>query len=91
MSFFKEIQIKVFSRLVSKFSKIDRLGISYATLSGNGIEIGATDLPLRVKKGVRVKYLDRITKADSTKIFPDIQNSLLDVDIIGNGETLEVV
>jgi len=91
MSFFKEIKIKIYSRLVSKFSKIDRWGISYATLSGNGIEIGAMDLPLRVKKGVRVKYLDRISKADSAKIFPDIQNSLVDVDIIGNGETLEVV
>ncbi len=91
MNLLNKIKIKIYCQLVSKFSKIDRWGISYASLSGNGIEIGAMDIPLRVKNGVSVKYLDRISKADSAKIFPELTDSLVEVDIIGNGETLDVV
>jgi SAM-dependent methyltransferase len=81
----------VLRSLVFKFSKLDRWGISAASLSGSGLEIGAMDLPLHVKSGVAVKYLDRISKEDSAKIFPNLSAKLVNVDIIGDGETLDVI
>lgn len=91
MSLLFNIKSKVHEQFTLRFSKLDRWGISAGSLRGQGIEIGAMDLPLKVKKGVTVKYLDRISKEESAKIFPSIAAKLVNVDIIGNGETLDVV
>jgi SAM-dependent methyltransferase len=89
MSIVHRIERDLYELIVFKTSKLDRLAISSASLVGSGIEIGAMDLPLRVKRGVDVKYFDRISKESSAKIFPEIADKLVHVDILGDGETLE--
>jgi predicted SAM-dependent methyltransferase len=91
MNILRSAKFALYKKLVNKFSKIDRLSVSANYLMGEGIEIGAMDLPLAVKRGVKVRYLDRISKEESAKLFPDTLDTLVTVDIIGDGETLEVV
>jgi SAM-dependent methyltransferase len=88
MLIFSSIKTNVHRKLVYKFSKPDRLALSGNYLNGSGIEIGAMDLPLQVKPGVKVRYLDRIPKEESAKLFPELKDKLVDVDIIGDGESL---
>lgn len=77
--------------LLKRTGKINRITLAAQYICGEGVEIGAMDLPLVVKPGVKVHYLDRCTKEESEKIFPDLKGKLVDVDIIGDGETLEGV
>lgn len=89
MNFVSLLKNNLYRNLVFRFSRLNRWGISSATLSGAGLEIGAMDLPLQLSRGVTVRYLDRISKEDSAKIFPDLRHKLVNIDIIGDGETLE--
>lgn len=88
---FSKLKKKIHLRFLTKFSNINRISISSTYITtGKGIEIGAMDLPLWIKKGVKVEYLDRIHREEQVKIFPDLDlKKLVKVDIIGNGETLE--
>lgn len=86
----QKIKNYIYEETIFYFSRIGRLSLSRNYIQGCGIEIGAMDLPLRVKKGVKVKYLDRIPKDEQVKIFKNLDvKKLVDIDIIGNGETLE--
>jgi predicted SAM-dependent methyltransferase len=80
------------SKLILKFSGVNRLGIAKTYIRGEGIEIGALDYPLKVPKNVRVKYLDRISREEHAKMSNAFKlKRMVRVDIIGDGETLKEV
>jgi len=61
-------------------------------LSGDGIEVGALNHPLAVPDVARVKYVDRMAVPDLRRHYPELASeSLVEVDIIDNGEYLETV
>lgn len=79
-----------------------RFGIYKAYLSkkylrGSGLEIGAMIDPLRVFNGAHVLYVDRKTvdelRSDYAfrSDFPEIENRFVDVDIVADGERLEMI
>lgn len=85
----QKIKMQLALKLIEKFTKINRLGAGYTYIKGTGIEVGAMDLPLRVSKDANVLYFDRCSKEESAKIFPEIAKNLVDVSLIGDGETLD--
>ena len=88
----RKFKQNIYIKLTQKFGKINRNTIAYTYLRGEGIEIGAMNYPVLVKKGVRVKYFDRVSREDSHRIFPDIKiKDLVVVDIIGDGEKLDKI
>jgi ubiquinone/menaquinone biosynthesis C-methylase UbiE len=68
-----------------------RLHLSKKYLHGNGLEIGAAANPLRVFDGAHVLYIDRKTVDELRSNFPELENGLVDVDMIGEGEHLEMI
>jgi SAM-dependent methyltransferase len=67
-----------------------RLAARY--LRGEGLEIGALHLPLPVRAGVRVRYVDRATREESIATFPELDPAaIVPVDYLTNGFTLESV
>lgn len=59
---------------------------------GKGIEIGALHNPLAVSTNTSVKYVDRMSKDELRKQYPELNGqNLVDVDIIDNGETLSTI
>jgi len=86
---FRQFKQSIHEKLIFKFSKVNRLGISANFIKGEGIEIGALDYPLRVSPEATVKYVDRISAEAHAKIFTDMSLSrMVKVDIIDDGETL---
>lgn len=72
--------------------RLDRALLAQTFLRGSGIEIGALHNPLPVPKGVRVQYVDRLSRSDLYRHYPELQeHKLVDVDIIDNGEVLEKI
>ncbi len=66
--------------------------LSSLFLAGDGIEIGALHEPLPVPLGVRVRYVDRLTKPMLREHYPELASlPLVDVDIVDDGETLASV
>jgi SAM-dependent methyltransferase len=58
-------------------------------LSGTGIEVGALQDPLPTPPGATVRYVDRFSKVDLVKQYPELAGApLVDVDIVDNGEEL---
>jgi len=61
-------------------------------LSGTGLEVGALQDPLPVPADISVQYVDRFSKADLYKHYPELQGAaLVDVAIVDNGEELYTV
>lgn len=88
----KRLKQSIRKRLVFKFSKLDRTAISANYIQGEGIEIGGLNYPLEVKRGVRVKYVDRILADDQFDILKELKGQkLVKVDIVDDGETLSSV
>jgi GT2 family glycosyltransferase/predicted SAM-dependent methyltransferase len=59
-------------------------------LHGEGIEIGALHAPMVVGRGVRVRYVDRMSVAELRRQYPELDDkALVEPDIIDNGERLE--
>ena len=80
---------RLYKRLVFKFSRFDRLGVSANFITGSGIEIGGLNYPLAVKSGVNVKFVDRVNEEDHLSILAELNSKeLVKVDIIDDGETL---
>ncbi len=72
--------------------KIDRETVADNFISGQGIEIGALHMPLRVPRSAKVRYVDRLSIADLRKQYPELNDKeLVNVDIIANGERLESI
>lgn len=76
------------ARLIGDVVLRNTIGSQY--LSGSGMEIGALQNPLKLPSTqIRVKYVDRMTKKDLQKHYPELrQHNLVDVDVIDDGETL---
>lgn len=86
------------SRLADRFRRL-RKGRAYPLafreelaanyLRGEGIEIGALDLPLRLPRGTRVRYVDRFPVNELLAHYPDLAGTpLVRVDVIDDGERL---
>jgi predicted SAM-dependent methyltransferase len=59
---------------------------------GCGIEIGALHHPVKVRKGVQVKYVDRLSVAKLREQYPELSKmQLVEVDFIADGEILEPI
>jgi predicted SAM-dependent methyltransferase len=68
---------------------LNRQRIAEAFLKGDGIEIGALYMPLKVPAVARVKYVDRMTVTELRKQYPELDNEqLVNVDILDDGEQL---
>jgi SAM-dependent methyltransferase len=68
---------------------VPREVVAEAFLQGNGIEIGALQLPLPVPAGVQVRYVDRMGKEALYAQYPELRpHPLVDVDVIDDGEHL---
>ena len=58
---------------------------AYRLLSGRGLEVGALHCPANLPKNCAVEYCDAHSKADSAKLFPEIEHGLLvEVDYLVN-------
>jgi predicted SAM-dependent methyltransferase len=58
-------------------------------LRGQGIEIGALHLPLRLPRGAKVTYVDRYTTTELRRNLPELSAlSIVEVDVIDDGEHL---
>lgn len=58
-------------------------------LAGNGIEIGAAQLPVRLPKKAKVKYVDVFTADELRKVFPLYTKlDIVQVDVVDDGEKL---
>lgn len=72
--------------------KLDREFIADMFIRGDGIEIGALHMPLRVPRSAKVKYVDRLTVEDLRKQYPELNDkALVNTDIIADGEKLESI
>jgi ubiquinone/menaquinone biosynthesis C-methylase UbiE len=66
--------------------------VAEAYLRGEGIEIGALHMPLRVPEAAHVRYVDRMSVADLRTHYPELgDQELVNVDIIADGERLESI
>jgi SAM-dependent methyltransferase len=68
---------------------VDRTFLAAQYLRGNGIEIGALHVPLRLPANAHTKYVDRMATADLRQHYPELASfDLVKVDIVCNGELL---
>jgi predicted SAM-dependent methyltransferase len=79
-------------KMLRMFRSLDREAIAAHVIAGHGIEIGGLHNPLRVPKGVRVRYVDRMSVQDLRTQYPELAaKALTTVDIVDNGETLSTL
>lgn len=79
-------------KMLKMFRALDREAVAAHVLSGQGIEVGGLHNPLRVPRGVRVCYVDRMSVPDLRRHYPELSGrTLTRVDIVDNGETLTTV
>lgn len=70
-------------------SGLDKSAFTEAYLSGNGIEIGALEYPIKVPKTAKVTYVDRFSTEELRRQYPELKNyKLAKVDVIDDAETL---
>jgi predicted SAM-dependent methyltransferase len=78
-------------RHVSRSARIRRK-LSRIYLAGDGIEVGALHNPLPVGPQARVKYVDRLSRADLLRHYPELAHqNIAAPDIIDNGEVLSKI
>ena len=66
-----------------------RRRLAARSLRGDGLEIGALHMPLRLPRGARARYVDRMNVDDLRAHYPELeQYDLVTPDIIDDGETL---
>lgn len=60
-------------------------------IRGNGIEIGAAHLPIKLSKKAKVKYVDVFTADELREIFPREYKKvdIVDIDVVDDGEKLD--
>ncbi len=88
-----KFQIKRVFPILSKETVNDkRTFLSLRYIRGRGVEIGALHFPLSVANGVQVKYVDRVTREESIKKFPELDASkIVTTHIIDDGFTLSTI
>lgn len=71
---------------------LDRRVVAHSYLRGEGIEIGALNLPLQVPRAAKVRYVDRLRVADLREHYPELNSvELVNPDILADGELLESI
>lgn len=71
---------------------LGRLSIADRHLRGEGLEIGALQDPLRVRRGVKVRYVDIADTETLRRTYPrKAHRHLVHVDIVDDGERLTTV
>ena len=80
-------------RLVSdRVTRIDRELIARKYLRGHGLEIGALHAPLPVPRSARVRYVDRMSRRDLLRQYPELaRRRVVETDIIDDGEHLSSI
>ena len=69
-----------------------RQSIAQEYIKGAGIEIGALHHPLSIPENASVSYVDRLSVPQLREQYPELNElPLVDVDIISDGETLELI
>src|SRR5207237_3788839 len=69
--------------------RFGRRDVARAYLRGRGIEIGALHRPLRVPPAASVSYLDRLSREELYRQYPDLaDHDFVPVDIVDDGERL---
>jgi len=69
-----------------------RTALARRYIRGSGIEIGALHSPLAVPAGVTVRYVDRMTRAECIRTFPELDPArIVEPDYVTDGFTLEAV
>ncbi|HKY05119.1 MAG TPA: methyltransferase domain-containing protein [Blastocatellia bacterium] len=72
--------------------KLDREFLAETFIRGEGVEIGALHMPLRVPDSAKVRYVDRFSVEDLRRHYPELNDKeLVPVDIIADGEMLETI
>jgi SAM-dependent methyltransferase len=67
-----------------------RLARSY--LRGEGLEIGALHMPLKLPPQAKVRYVDRLSVAGLREHYPELKElELVEVDVIDDGERLTTI
>jgi SAM-dependent methyltransferase len=71
-------------------ARIDRRVVASNYLRGEGIEIGALNLPLEVPPAAKVRYVDRLPVAALRDHYPELNSvELVNPDILADGELLD--
>jgi ubiquinone/menaquinone biosynthesis C-methylase UbiE len=103
LGFKKEYQGKLKEKVLNALDKIGlanwiyvifevRRNLSYRYIRGNGLEIGALHYPQKVPRSVEVKYVDRISREEAIKKYPELDESMIiDPTYIDDGFILEKV
>ncbi|MCM0084052.1 class I SAM-dependent methyltransferase [Geomonas sp. Red32] len=74
--------------VIPSFKVREKLAAKY--LKGSGVEIGALHLPLRVPRGVTVKYVDYCTRDENIHKFPELTASnVVETDFVEDGFQLQ--
>ncbi len=69
-----------------------RYRLARTHLMGSGIEVGALHNPLPVSRHTRVQYVDRLSRADLLKQYPELAHQkIVDPAIIDDGEQLALI
>jgi SAM-dependent methyltransferase len=72
--------------------RLDREFLADTFIKGQGIEIGALHMPLRVPRSAKVRYVDRFSAADLRIHYPELNDKkIVKVDIVTDGERLDAI
>jgi SAM-dependent methyltransferase len=72
--------------------RANRRRLANKFLRGDGLEIGALHLPLALPRAANVRYVDRYSREDLRREYPDMQAyDLVEVDVVDDGERLATV
>jgi len=84
---------RICKRVVTPFRQyLGRLTVADRHLVGEGLEIGALQDPLPVRRGVKVRYVDIADTEALRQLHPrKAGRHLVDVDIVDNGERLATI
>jgi SAM-dependent methyltransferase len=68
--------------------RLERYDYSAQFVAGNGIEVGALHRPLPVSERAHVTYVDRMSRADLLKHYPELGEGVPEPDVVDDGERL---
>jgi SAM-dependent methyltransferase len=73
-------------------AEITRSSLAGRYIRGRGIEIGALHAPLSVPRGAVVRYVDRVTRAESLRAFPELDPArIVEPDYVTDGFSLTAI
>jgi|SRR5687768_4776351 len=78
--------------LGNSLTQMNRALLASKYLSGAGIEIGALHVPLKVGRSASVKYVDRLSKPELRKLYPELDAyDIVEPDILDDGQHLVTI